>query len=156
MKAVRVLFAALFFTVWHASALAYGGLWIELGAELPKMKKLVLFPMSIADDLNSFAADGDESSAVFRQNDYLHRRLIKKLKGANLLRLAPDIGEQRIREEIAPFAALLAPAADASARAAEVRRLTFPRRRPFISRCGRGRSAATKGEPASRRTIPIR
>jgi len=125
MKAVRALFAALFFTVWHASALAYGGLWIERGAELPKMKKLVLFPMSISDDLNSFAADGDESSAVFRQNDYLHRRLIKKLKGANLLRLAPDIGEQRIREEIAPFAALLAPAADASARAAEVRRLTM-------------------------------
>ena len=125
MKVVRALFVALFFAAWHASALAYGGLWIERDAELPRMKKLVLFPMSISDDLNSFAADGDESSAVFRQNDYLHRRLIKKLKGANLLRLAPDIGEQRIREEIAPFAALLAPAADASARAAEVRRLTM-------------------------------
>ncbi len=125
MKKVRTFFAAVFFVFWSATALAYGGLWIERGAELRSMKKLVLFPMSVSDDLNAFAADGDEGSAVFRQNDYLHRRLSKKLKDANLLRLAPDIGEQRIRETVAPFAALLAPAADASARAAEIRRLTM-------------------------------
>lgn len=124
-KFFRVLLAALFFLLRPAAAFAYGGLWIERDVDLRLMKKLVLFPMSISDDLNSFAVDGDESSAVFRQNDCLHRRLGKKLKDANLLRLAPDIGEQRIRETVAPFAALLAPAADASARAAEVRRLTM-------------------------------
>ncbi|MBO4853407.1 MAG: hypothetical protein J5477_07235 [Schwartzia sp.] len=125
MKVVRTLFAAFFFAAWHASALAYGGLWLDTGAELRAMKKLVLFPMSVSDDLNAFATDGDESSAVFRQNDYLHRRLAKKLKDANLLRLAPDIAEQRIRETIAPFASLLAPVPDASVRAAEIRRLTM-------------------------------
>ncbi len=125
MKIIRVLFAVLFFASGHLTALAHGGLWIDLDAELRSMKKLVLFPMSISDDLNVFAVDGDESSAVFRQNDYLHRRLSKKLKDANLLRLAPDIGEQRIRETVSPFGALLAPAANAAARAAEVRRLTM-------------------------------
>ncbi|MBP5199731.1 MAG: hypothetical protein J6Z82_03695 [Schwartzia sp.] len=125
MKVIRTLFAAFFFALWHASAFAYGGLWLDTGAELRSMKKLVLFPMSISDDLNDFATDGDENSAVFRQNDYLHRRLVKKLKDANLLRLAPDIAEQRIRETVAPFASLLAPAADASVRAAEIRRLTM-------------------------------
>ncbi len=122
---IRALLVALFFISWHAAAFAYGGLWIARGATLPAMKKLVLFPMSISDDLNEFAINGDENSAVFRQNDYLHRRLSKKLKDTNFLRLAPDIGEQRIRENIAPFAALLAPTANASKRAAEVHQLTM-------------------------------
>ncbi len=122
---IRTLLAALLFALWTAAAYAHGGLWIARDAELRMMKKLVLFPMSISDDLNEFAVDGDESSAVFRQNDFLHRRLSKKLKDANILRLAPDIGEQRIRETVAPFVSLLAPAPDASARAAEVRRLTM-------------------------------
>ncbi len=124
-KLIRTLLVALFFASWHAAAFAYGGLWIERGASLPSLKKLVLFPMSISDDYNEFAVDGNENSAVFRQNDYLHRYLSKKLKDANFLRLAPDIGEQRIRENIAPFAALLAPTANASARAADVHRLTM-------------------------------
>ncbi len=122
---IRALLVALFLIFWHAAAFAYGGLWIARGAALPAMKKLVLFPMSISDDLNEFAISGDENSAVFRQNDYLHRRLSKKLKDTNFLRLAPDIGEQRIRENVAPFAALLAPAANASKRAAEVHQLTM-------------------------------
>ena len=79
---IRTLLAALLFALWPAAAYAYGGLWIARGAELRMMKKLVLFPMSISDDLNEFAVDGDESSAVFRQNDFLHRRLSKKLKDA--------------------------------------------------------------------------
>ena len=124
-KLIRTLLVALFFVFWQTTSFAYGGLWIERGAALPAMKKLVLFPMSISDDLNEFAINGDENSAVFRQNDYLHRRLSKKLKDANFLRLAPDIGEQRIRENVAPFAALLAPTATASNRAADVRRMTM-------------------------------
>ena len=124
-KLIRMLLAAFFFVAWHTSASAHGGLWIARDAALPAMKKLVLFPMSVSDDLNKFAVDGDENSAVFRQNDYLHRRLSKKLKDANFLRLAPDIGEQRIREQIAPFSSLLAPAANVSARAAAVHNLTM-------------------------------
>ena len=87
---IRALLVALFFISWHAAAFAYGGLWIARGAALPAMKKLVLFPMSISDDLNEFAINGDENSAVFRQNDYLHRRLSKKLKDTNFLRRAAD------------------------------------------------------------------
>ena len=124
-KLIRTLLVALFFASLQATAFAYGGLWIERGAALPAMKKLVLFPMSISDDLNEFAVNGDEDSAVFRQNDYLHRRLSKKLKEANFLRLAPDIGEQRIRENIAPFAALLVPTPNAAKRAADIHRLTM-------------------------------
>lgn len=124
-KLIRTLLVALFFASLQATTFAYGGLWIERGAPLTAMKKLVLFPMSISNDLNEFAVNGDESSAVFRQNDYLHRRLSKKLKDANFLRLAPDIGEQRIRENIAPFAALLAPTPNAAKRAADIHRLTM-------------------------------
>lgn len=124
-KLIWTLLVAFFFVSLQVTAFAYGGLWIERGAALTAMKKLVLFPMSISDDLNEFAVNGDESSAVFRQNDYLHRRLSKKLKDANFLRLAPDIGEQRIRENVAPFAALLAPTSNAAKRAADIHRLTM-------------------------------
>lgn len=124
-KRIRTLLFALLFFSWHAATFAHGGLWITRDAALPSMKKLVLFPMSISDDLNEFAMDGNEDSAVFKQNDYLHRRLSKKLKDTNVLRLAPDIGEQRIREDVAPFASLLAPSASASARAAAIHNLTM-------------------------------
>ena len=124
-KLIRTLLVALFFVSLQATTSAYGGLWIERGAALPSLKKLVLFPMSISDDLNEFAVNSDENSAVFRQNDYLHRRLSKKLKDANFLRLAPDIGEQRIRENVAPFEALLVPTPNAAKRAADVHQMTM-------------------------------
>ena len=78
MNVIRTWLAALLFLSLHATVFAYGGLWIARDAALCSMKKLVLFPMSVSDDLNDFAVNADESSAVFRQNDYLHRRLSKK------------------------------------------------------------------------------
>ncbi len=125
MKFHITLLAVMLLAVFHAPVLAYGGLWLDRDADFRAIKKLVLFPMSISDDLNQFATDADESSAVFQQNDYLHRRLSKKLKKANLLRLAPDIGEQRIREDAAPFRSLLAPVQNAAARAKDIQRLTM-------------------------------
>lgn len=109
---------AIFFFM-QASAQAYGIFWYDMSSDLPKWKKVVIFPLANSSDKNRWLIDRDEKSLLYWENKHLMERFEKKIKNLHTVRLAPGIKE---KDEILidKFSVLLNPYPTEKARAAAV------------------------------------
>ena len=82
------------------SAMAHGHLWYDVGAHVPQYKKLVIYPISYKGS-GSFLIDEDEKSSVYQMNDYLDKKMVRRLKYKTipLGRTLKENKEIRIDEE---------------------------------------------------------
>ena len=85
MKKILAVMAVCFSV--HVAALAHGNLACNVSADLENMQKIVLYPFSDAKFPQQFLDNG-EGTSIFEENNYLWKKLNKKIEKCNFLRLS--------------------------------------------------------------------
>ncbi len=119
----KMLFAAFMAMMIPAGAMAHGHLWYDLTAHVPQFKKLVIYPLSYSGKDNYLLTD-DEKSNIYKMNDYLDKKMVRKLK-YKTIPLGHSIQENKdIRIDEEKYRKLYAPFVDERARGAAVGDIT--------------------------------
>lgn len=115
----KIFLTATIFLFMQASAQAYGIFWYDMSLDIPKWKKVVIFPLAYSNDKNNYLISRDENSLLYWENKHLMERFEKKIKNMHTVRLAPGIKE---KDEILvdKFSVLLNPYPDEKTRATAV------------------------------------
>ena len=116
---IKIFLTAAIIFLMQTSAEAYGIFWYDMNSDLPKWKKVVIFPLANSNDKNNWLISRDENSLLYFQNKWLMNRFEKKIKNMHTVRLAPGIKE---KDEILidKFSILLNPYPDEKTRATAV------------------------------------
>lgn len=90
LKIIAVTFCAL--TI-PTIAMAHGHLWYDRNAHVPQFGKLVIFPIVNTD--GQYMIDKDVKSEIYKMNNNLNTRFIRKLKIKNTIPLGAMIDENK-------------------------------------------------------------
>lgn len=115
----KIFLTVTIFLLMQTSVHAYGIFWYDMSLDIPKWKKVVIFPLANSNDKNNYLISRDENSLLYWENKHLMERFEKKIKNMHTVRLAPGIKE---KDEILvdKFSVLLNPYPDEKTRAAAV------------------------------------
>ncbi len=116
---LKIFLAAAIIFFMQTSAQAYGIFWYDMSSDLPKWKKVVIFPLANSNDKNNWLISRDENSLLYWENKHLMERFEKKIKNLHTVRLAPGI-EEKNEILVDKFSVLLNPYPTEKARAEAV------------------------------------
>ena len=119
----KTIFAVFMAMLIPMGAMAHGHLWYDLTSHVPQFKKLVVYPLSYSGKDNYLLTD-DEQSNIYKMNDYLDKKMVRKLK-YKTIPLGHSIQENKdIRIDEEKYRSLYGPFADEKARGAAVGEIT--------------------------------
>ncbi len=93
MNFKKIIVVALCATGFHASALAHGELWYDMGAHVPQYGKLAVFP--IVDQDGGTMCNDDADTVIFKITNHLNKKFIKQLKVKQTILLGAYLGENK-------------------------------------------------------------
>ena len=119
----KTMFAVFMVMMIPTGAMAHGHLWYDLTSHVPQFKKLVIYPLSYSGKDNYLLTD-DEQNNIYKMNDYLDKKMMRKLK-YKTIPLGHSIQENKeIRIDEEKYHSLYGPFADEKARGAAVGEIT--------------------------------
>ena len=103
MNFKKIIATALLAALPVGTAFAHGQIWVDDTANVPKYKKLVIFPLAVKGSEYDYLLSEDESSAVYRMNDYLDKKFVRKLKYVTVDLGSPLRENEQIRADIGKY-----------------------------------------------------
>ena len=80
MNIKKIIAGMLCTAMLPATAFAYGQMWVDKNANVPKYKKLVIFPLATKGNEYEYLLSDNERSEIYKMNDYLDKKFVRKLK----------------------------------------------------------------------------
>ena len=106
MNIRKTIVASLLALSVPAAAFAHGSIWVDAGANVPKYKKIVLFPLSFKGREYDYLLDDNEGSLVYKMNEFIDKKFARNLKYTTIDLGSPLKENNAIRTDSEKYAPL--------------------------------------------------
>ena len=125
MNVKKTIACALLAALIPTAAFAHGQMWVDKNANVPKYKKIVIFPLSNKGNEYDYLLSDDEKSDIYKMNDYLDKKFVRKLKYVTVDLGSPLAENNQIRTDEEKYKPLYERFATEEARSKAVEDITM-------------------------------